>query len=166
MQQCTRMFTTPSNRGFTLFETIVATGILITALAGIAQLFVLGAQLTRQASVSGAALLAAQNKLEQLRGAAFGFDAAGNPVTASELELSSAFSLGEDEAPYCDWLDAGGEAHDDQSTAAYVRRWRVTSIGEDPDVIAIEVCVFVAPAEDRGPQSAEACLSTIRTRQP
>ena len=32
-------------RGFTLFETLVATGILVTALAGLAQLFVLGSQL-------------------------------------------------------------------------------------------------------------------------
>jgi prepilin-type N-terminal cleavage/methylation domain-containing protein len=36
------MHSLSSARGFTLFETLVATGILVTALAGVAQLFVLG----------------------------------------------------------------------------------------------------------------------------
>jgi prepilin-type N-terminal cleavage/methylation domain-containing protein len=43
-----------SPRGFTLFETLVATGILVTALAGIAQLFILSTHLTRQSNTSGA----------------------------------------------------------------------------------------------------------------
>jgi prepilin-type N-terminal cleavage/methylation domain-containing protein len=55
-------------RGFTLFETLVATGILVTALAGIAQLFVLGTQLSRRRAASGQALVIAQDKLEYLRG--------------------------------------------------------------------------------------------------
>ena len=63
-----------SARGFTLFETLVATGILVTALAGVAQLFVLGTHLTRGAGASGIALVAAQDKLESLRGLAFAYD--------------------------------------------------------------------------------------------
>ena len=62
------MSSTASARGFTLFETLVATSILVTALAGIAQLFVLSMHLTRGASASGSALVTAQQKLEALRG--------------------------------------------------------------------------------------------------
>lgn len=57
-----------SARGFTLFETLVATGLLVTALAGLAQLLVLGTHLTRQAIASGGALVAAQDRIETLRG--------------------------------------------------------------------------------------------------
>ncbi|HYE89339.1 MAG TPA: hypothetical protein VEA16_23475, partial [Vicinamibacterales bacterium] len=117
------MFPTQSSvRGFTVVETLVAAGILVTAMAGIAQLFILGAHLTRQASRSGAALLAAQNKLEELRGLPLGFDAAGGAVTHPDLQLSPASTLDADEPPYCDWLDAGGETQLDPDTAVFVRR--------------------------------------------
>jgi type II secretory pathway pseudopilin PulG len=161
------MSTITSARGFTLLETVVATGILVTALAGLAQLFVLGTHLTRQATESGAALVAAQDKLERLRGLTFGYGAAGEPVTDSALLPSSSSSLSEDIPPYVDWLDAAGEPHDDPDEAVMVRRWRVASVGEtSPDAIAIEVCVFKAPAHEAGPQAADACLSTVRVRQP
>ena len=81
------MASTHSSGGFSLLETIVATGILITALAGIAQLFILGAQLARQANTSGQALVAAQDKLETLRGVSFGYDAFGNTNTADDLRI-------------------------------------------------------------------------------
>jgi type II secretory pathway pseudopilin PulG len=145
-----------SARGFTLFETLVATSILVTALAGVAQLFVLGSQLSRRAADSGLALVAAQDKLESLRGLTFAFDADGSAVTDPGLEPSPESSLREDTEPYLDRID--GEM---------IRRWRITAIDDtSPDAIAIEVCVFARSAADRGPHSAEACLSTIRTRQP
>ena len=151
-----------SHRGFTLLETLVATGILVTALAGVAQLFVLGSQLTRQAGASGAALIAAQDRLELLRGQAFTYDASGFVVTAPALEPSPESSLDEDIDPYVDWLDADGELTDDPDQAVLSRRWRITLLGATtPDAIAIEVCVFRFNAS-----GADACLSTIRTRQP
>ena len=106
-----------SARGFTLFETLVATGILVTALAGVAQLFVLGSHLTRQAGASGIALVAAQDKLESLRGQAFTYDPAGLAATDAALEPSPPSSLSEDIDPYVDWLDDYGEAHSQS-------RWR------------------------------------------
>jgi type II secretory pathway pseudopilin PulG len=145
-----------SERGFTLFETLVATGILVTALAGVAQIFVLGTQLTRQASASGMALVAAQDKLESLRGLAFAFDALGATVTDPGLEPSPESSLHEDTESYFDTTDEG-----------LVRRWRIATLDDTPpDAITIEVCVFAIEAAERGPQSADACLSTIRARQP
>lgn len=155
-----------SPRGFTLVETLVATGILITALAGVAQLFVLGTQLTKGASATGLALIAAQDKLESLRGLTFAYSPLGQPLTDLALQPSPASSLGEDLPPYVDWVDSSGQARPDADGAALVRRWRITPLATTtPDAIAIEVCVFQA----RGAgdvQAADACLSTLRTRQP
>lgn len=154
-----------SPRGFTLLETLVATGILVTALAGVAQLFILGTHLTRQANASGAALVAAQGKLEVLGGLSFNYAADGSAITDPSLEASPASSLDEDADGFVDWLNTSGEASDSPDEAVFARRWRVSSIGDQPDSIAVEVCVFRMPAniDARG---ADACLSTIRTRQP
>ena len=156
-----------SSRGFTLIETIVATGVLVTALAGIAQLLILGAQLTRQATTSGQALIAAQDKLESLRGLPFGFDADGNKLTAPALQPSSYSTLSEDTPPYVDWVDSSGAPQPDPGGAAFVRRWRIDTLGEAlPDAITIEVCVYRPSSGAADIRAAEACLSTIRTRQP
>lgn len=160
------MFSDATERGFTLLETLVATGILVTALAGVAQLFVLGTQLTRQSGASGVALVAAQDKLESFRGQAFTYDASGSPVTDPALQPSPPTTLAEDAEPYVDWLDVYGGAQESADGAILVRRWRVSSLGAStPDAIAIEVCVFRTPGA-KDPRGADACLSTIRTRQP
>jgi Tfp pilus assembly protein PilV len=158
------MSSTASTRGFTLFETLIATGILVTALAGIAQMFVLSAQLTRQATASGAALVSAQDKLEWLRGRPLTYDADGAAITDPALQISPPETLEGDDEPYVDWVGEGGAAVESERDAAFVRRWRVASVGaSEPDAISIEVCVFTAPAGNHG---ADACLSTIRSRQP
>lgn len=155
-----------SARGFTLVETLVATAILVTALAGIAQLFVLGSHLTRQAGASGMALVAAQDKLESLLGQAFTYDDTGEEATDSALEPSPEWSLSEDVEPYVDWLDESGQPQAEPDDAVLIRRWRISSLGATtPDAIAIEVCVFPFTASG-APRGADACLSTIRTRQP
>jgi hypothetical protein len=111
------------------------------------------------------ALVAAQDKLESLRGTAFTYDPAGIEVTASVLEPSPPSSLSEDIDPYVDWLDPEGVPQDSPEGAVMIRRWRVTSLGiTTPDAVAIEVCVF--PSTGGVARGADACLSTIRTRQP
>jgi len=156
-----------SPRGFTLFETLVATGILVTALAGVAQLFILSTHLTRQANVAGAALVAAQDKLETLVGAAFDYDSSGAAVTDPALEPSPQSSLDEDVDPFSDWVDSSGKPSQSADDAMFLRRWRVSSIGADlPESVAVEVCVFRMPADAAKARAADACLSTIRTRQP
>jgi type II secretory pathway pseudopilin PulG len=156
-----------SSRGFTVIETIVATGVLITALAGVAQLLILGAQLTRQANASGQALVAAQDKLESLRGLPFGYDAAGSAKTDPTLAPSPTSSLSENAPPYVDWIDPAGVPLTDRDGAVFVRRWRIDTLDETtPDAITIEVCVFRVSSSEADIRAAEACLSTIRTRQP
>lgn len=161
------MASTASVRGFTLLETVVATGILITTLAGIAQLFILSAHLARHASASSIALVAAQDKLESLRALPFGYDDAGGSLTDPALEPSPSNSLDADIERSVDWLDAGGQPAATDEGAVFVRRWRIATIAApSPETIAIEVCVFRAPAAGADPRSADACLSSLRTRQP
>ena len=159
-----------SHDGFTLLETVVATGILVTALAGIAQLFALSVRSTRDAGTQGAALMAAQDKIEILRSLALTYSPVGAPVTDAGLASSASGSLSEDTAGFVDYLDAEGAevaVEGDGRGAALTRRWRVTPVDNFvPEAIAVEVCVFRWPADGLGPQAAEACLATVRARQP
>ena len=160
------MFHQPSLRGFTLVETLVATGVLITAIAGLAQLFTLSVRVTRDSAQFDTALLAAQDKLESLRSFHFTYDDDGVAITDPRLTASPPTALAVNSAAYVDWLDADGNVTVEHG-AAHVRRWRISEIaGDDPAAIAIDVCVFAAPALHHGPHHAEACLATVRVRQP
>jgi type II secretory pathway pseudopilin PulG len=155
-----------SERGFTLLETLIATGLIVTAVAGLAQLFALSVRFTRDAGQFGVALVAAQDKLESLRSLAFGYDEGGEPITDPGLRASPASTLTADVERYVDWLDERGHVVGGVSGAAYVRRWRVSEIAvDDPDAIAIDVCVYRVPGLNREPAHADACLATIRVRQ-
>jgi len=154
--------------GFTLLETLIATGVLVTALAGIAQLFVLTARTTRESGSHGVALVAAQAKLETLRSLELAYGPAGETLTDPALEASPSQSLLEDTADYVDALDAtGAVVVEDEAETAFTRRWAITPIDHDePQAAVIEVCVFRSPADGLTPVAAEACLATIRSRQP
>jgi type II secretory pathway pseudopilin PulG len=156
--------------GFTLLETVVATGVLVTALAGIAQLFVLSVRSARDAGSQGAALVAAQDKVERLRSLAFSYGPAAEPVTDPGLASTAAQSLNQDTAGAVDFVNAGGavvDATDPAHGAVFTRRWRVTPVDPFvPEALAIEVCVFRWPADGLTPATALACLATVRARQP
>ena len=159
-----------SHGGFTLLETVVATGVLVTALAGIAQLFALSVRSTRDVGAQGAALIAAQDKIEVLRSLALTYGPVGAPVTDTGLASSASLSLSEDTAGFVDYLDIQGAVvavADDGRGAVLTRRWRITPIDYFvPEAIAIEVCVFRWPAAGLTPVTAQACLATVRARQP
>ena len=158
--------TQPSGSGFTLLETLIAMGLIVTAVAGLAQLFALSVRFTRDAGQFGVALVAAQDKLESLRSLAFGYDEGGEPMTDPALRASPAHTLTADVERYVDWLDERGQVVGGVSGAAYVRRWRVSEIAvDDPDAIAIDVCVYRVPGLNSAPAHADACLATIRVRQ-
>ena len=157
----------PSHRGFTLIETLIATMLLVTALAGLAELFALSVRSARESGRSAAALRAAQAKLESLRALHFGYDALGATATDAGLDPSPLTSLTNNTDRYADWVDTSGRALATEHGAAMVRRWRIMSIAAgDPEAIAIDVCVYPVPAAGRAPHEADACLATIRVRQP
>lgn len=158
-----------SSSGFTLLETIVATAILVTALAGLAQLFILSSRLTAHAGRQSGAAFAAQSKLEWLLSSAFMYNADGDPVTDPALEPSPPEALANDVDGYFEHLDGDGQVifADESDAGVYVRRWAITALDDAiPEALVIEVCVFRAPAVDTAVSGAESCLSTIRARQP
>lgn len=156
--------------GFTLLETVVATGVLVTALAGLAQLLALSVRSTDDAGSQAAALMAAQDKLEVLRSLDLTYDPLGAAITDPGLTPSPGFSLGEDTPDFVDHLGRDGATVDvnlDGHGAALTRRWRITPIDLFlPEAVAIEVCVFRWPADGLSVRHAVACLATVRTRQP
>lgn len=156
--------------GFTLLETVVATGVLVTALAGIAQLLALSVRTTYDAGSQAAALMAAQDKLEGLRSLALTYDPLGAPVTDAGLAASANFTLDEDTDGFVDYVDRDGATVDTRvggHGATLTRRWRITPIDPFvPEALAIEVCVFRWPSDGVSLQAATACLATVRVRQP
>jgi type II secretory pathway pseudopilin PulG len=155
-----------STRGFTLVETLVATGLLVTAIVGLAHLFAMSVRFTRDSGQFGAALVAAQDKLESLRALRLGYDDNGNAVTDPRLRASPQTSLDENIEGHFDWLDLSGGVTA-QRGAAFVRRWRVTEIDQnDPVTLAIDVCVYEWPSSSVGSSQAAACLGAVRVRQP
>ncbi|MDO8680614.1 MAG: hypothetical protein Q7R30_19020 [Acidobacteriota bacterium] len=140
----------------------------MTALAGVAQLFVLTLRTIRDSGSHGVALVAAQAKLETLRSLELAYGPSGERLTDPALEASPSQSLLEDTADYVDALDAtGAVVVEDEAETAFTRRWAITPIDHDePQAAVIEVCVFRSPADGLTPVAAEACLATIRSRQP
>ncbi len=159
-----------SHDGFTLLETVVATGVLVTALAGIAQLFALSVQSTRHTGTQGGALLAAQDKIEALRSLTFGYGPLGEPITDPGFTSSGSLSLWNDTTGLVDYLSADGalvDLGDAGHGAVFTRRWQVIPIDQFvPEANAIEVCVFRWPADGLTPREADACVATVRVRQP
>jgi type II secretory pathway pseudopilin PulG len=123
-------------RGFSVLETLVATTILAVAVSGLAHLFVLAARANTIAAAMTAVTLAAQQKMEELRGLTFRVDAAGNAVTDAGLTASPADALDVDRDGYCDFVDRFGRilaGHPAPPGAAvYVRRWSIEPLADDP----------------------------------
>lgn len=151
-----------SEAGFSLVETMVATILLATALVSTAQLMVIATRsnITSQKSTFAATL--AQEKMEQLRGLAWGFDDLGLPVNdyTSDITVdpplpaggvglapSPSNSLAANTTGYVDYLDRfggslGGGANPPVNTV-YVRRWSVEPLPTNPNnTLILQVLVF------------------------
>ena len=141
----------------------------MTVLAGIAQLFIFSTRFAGNSGRHGLAVLAAQAKIEDLRARRFGFNAEGDAVSDPVLAPSPPDTLLGDVEGYSEALDSNAEMIpvDDERPGSFSRRWAITPLdGMSPETVAIEVCVFRAPADHAPLAAAEACLSTIRVRQP
>lgn len=175
-----------SARGFSLAETIVATGILATALVASAFLFALSARTNLQAKTTTFATVLAQEKMEQLRGLTWGTDELGLPVsdfttnlavdpptaTGAGLTPSPENALADNVANYVDYTDANGATV--ASTAAmYVRRWSIEPLPTNPNnTLVLQVFVFKSASRpDDGADNFiermpdEARLISVKTRK-
>ncbi len=153
-------------RGFSLAETLVASGILITTLASLAPLVAWGVAQAREAGSRSRAIGAAQDKLEKLRAMPWTVDLNGNPVSHPGLATSPFGALDVNTSGYVEHIDGAGRVVNGPS-ALLVRRWAVEPIDSSfPDAIAIAVCVFRPPATHTSRAGADLCLTTARVRQP
>jgi type II secretory pathway pseudopilin PulG len=165
--------------GFSLLEMMVATGLLAGAVAALGQLFAISvANSVSSRSGSYATVLAAQ-KMEQLRGLAWGFDVTGAPMsdltsdTAASVETSAGGTglntsppgtLTSNTAGYVDYIDQFGRILGGGDTipprTVYTRRWSVEPLPSSHDSLVIQV--LVTKRSNRG--GADAAGSTMRLR--
>lgn len=156
----------PLEDGFSLIETVIAAGILITTLASLAQMVAWSVSQVREAGSRSRALVAAQDKLEELRAPSWSIDLNGLPVSDSALTPSPAGSLDTNTNGYFERLDATGRVVNTNGVVV-VRRWAVVPIDVGiVDTLALTVCSFRAPAVGVTHAAADVCVSTARVRQP
>ena len=145
-----------ADRGTTLVEAIIAIGILagaVVALAGLSSLAVRSAALARERSV--AAMLALQ-KMESVC----------REVAAVPASPADAWAV--DTPGYLEYLDSHGNPLAGRSGGTYVRRWSVTPLPSDANLLAVQVavspCRALAGAGRCGDAGARVRLASIRSR--
>jgi len=149
---------TPSTgrSGTSLIEALIAIGLLAGAVVLLASMAALAARTNARASERTRAAVMALEKLEALASAA--------PV----LTPSPGDALAADVPGCVDFLDASGHPSDRPEQVVFVRRWRVTEVDADPDLLAL--AVEVSPCRRRGPlpvcgdPDARVRLTTVRSR--
>jgi hypothetical protein len=178
-----------ASRGVMLAEVLIATAVLVAAGAAALQLTTTSMRGLWLAGVESAAVIAADQKLQQLRGLLWTIDAAGAPQSdlSSRLSIdppdaggtgltpSPAGSLESNVDGFVDYLSEElsplGSGLSPPPGAAYVRRWSIAPLAADPDhTLILRVLVIrVGPGAmspripgQRGP--GEAMLTTTLTR--
>lgn len=150
-----------SQSGFSIIETIFATGVLATAVVALAQMFAISVQNNRNARTTTYATTLAEQKMEQLRGLTFGFDTIGLPLTdvttdtaapvetpngGTGLSPSPTGTLVANTNGYADYIDAFGNVLGGGSgirpRTVYIRRWSIEPLPTNPnDTLVIQVMV-------------------------
>lgn len=179
-----------SESGFSLAEVIVATGLLATALVALAQLFGVATHANVSSRTTTYASVLAEQKMEELRALAWGFDTQGLPVSdtttdtaapqlaagGTGLSPSPATALQENTPGYVDYIDqfgnklGGGQNPPDNSV--YIRRWSVEPLPTNPNnTVMLQVLVTRNRARGAADEGAvarlpdEARLITVKTRK-
>jgi type II secretory pathway pseudopilin PulG len=181
-----------SQSGFSLIETIVATGILATSVVALAQMFAISVKNNRNARTGSYATTLAEQKMEQLRGLTYGFDSIGLPLTDSTTDTtqptetpnggtgltpSPAGTLLGNVNGYVDYIDqfgnilGGGQAV--LQKAVYIRRWSIDPLPTNPnDTLVIQVVVTANRSRGLAEQTGstarladEARIVSIKTRK-
>jgi type II secretory pathway pseudopilin PulG len=178
-------------RGFSLLEVVCATAIFITGLAALAQLLTIAIRLNNSARTTTVAAVIAVQKMEQLRGLAWGFDdlrpAFSDVVTeatavpqgsaaSADLSPSPTDSLLRNTGGYCDFVDRNGQSIGGGASpppgTAYIRRWSIEPLPADAGNTLV-LRVRVTARRDRGVDDTagirrlpdEAWLTTVKTRK-
>jgi type II secretory pathway pseudopilin PulG len=178
-------------RGFSIIEVLMATALMVTAVASLAQLFALSTQRNTSSKNTTFAAVLAQQKMEQLRSLAWGFDTLGLPTTdtttdttkfpetagGTGLSPSPVNTLQQNVIGYVDYLDAkgqslGGATANPPVTAVYIRRWMIEPLPTNPNN-TIVIQVLVTRHRNRGTADGgsvvrlpdEARIISVKTRK-
>jgi prepilin-type N-terminal cleavage/methylation domain-containing protein len=182
-----------SQRGFSLVEVLFALVVLSVAVSGVAQLFTVAAHTNARARATTYATVLAQQKMEQLRGLAYGFDPGGGAVTdldtditvqpelpggGAGLQSSPPGALAANTAGYVDYVDAsgaslGGAAAVPPPGTAYIRRWSVEPLPSSANTMVLQVLVIPVGPRDAvdktigsgGRSADQARLVSVKTRK-
>ena len=180
-------------RGFSLVEVLFALVVLSVAVSSLAHLLTVAAYTNTRARAATYAAVLAQQKMEQLRGLAYGFDAGGGAVTdvdtditvqpelpggGAGLQPSPPGVLAADTAGYVDYVDGkgaslGGAAAVPPPGTAYIRRWSVQPLPTSANTMVLQVLVMRAgprrAADNRigpgGRPADHARLVSVKTRK-
>lgn len=137
--------------GFSLLEAVVASAILITGVASLAQLVVAASRARAGAGAHSHAAVFVVDKMEELRALRFTVDADGAPVSDPRLAPSPADALERDTPGYADAPDG------------FARRWSVQPLRSDPlDTLVLQVRVT---ASGGVPGGTDVRMTTVRTRR-
>jgi type II secretory pathway pseudopilin PulG len=174
-------------------EVLFALAVLSVALTGLAHLFTVAARTNARARATTYAAVLAQQKMEQLRGLAYGFDPLGRAMTDVETDItvqpevptggaglqpSPPGALAQNTVGYVDYVDAtgvwlGGGAAAPPAGTAYIRRWSVEPLPSSANAIVLQVVVTRprsrAAADGRigavGRLPEEARILSVKTRK-
>jgi type II secretory pathway pseudopilin PulG len=145
-----------TDHGTTLVEAVVAIAILagaVVALAGLSSVATRNSALARERSV--ATILAFQ-KMEALC----------RDVSSAPASPANAWAV--DTPGYLEYLDAHGNVVGGRGGGVYVRRWSVTPLPSDANLLAIQVdaapCRRPPGAAQCGDAVSHARLATVRSR--
>jgi type II secretory pathway pseudopilin PulG len=169
--------------GFSLVEVLVAAAVLMTGLIAVAQMFVTSTHQNMEARRVTTTAVLAQQKIEQLRALAWGFDEFGLPVsdfssniavtppTSSGgvgLQASPDYSLFTSVSGYVDYLDAYGSWVGTGATppanAIYVRRWSIDPLPTNPNNTLV-FQVLVGRISPSGPPTDLGRQVSLKTRK-
>ena len=181
-----------NDSGFSLAETIIATGIMAASIAGLGQLFAVSVLSNRTARNTTFASVLATQKMEQLRGLTYGFDTLGLPLTDTSTNLavnplsptggkglspSPTGALRANTDGYVDYLDVYGKTVGTGGTTipngtTYIRRWTIEPLPTNPNNTVV-LQVLVTRSTNRGSADAgkvdrlpdEARIITVKTRK-
>ena len=170
--------------GFTVLELVVALAVLAVVVLSVLQVAIYTARAVAVARQLTFGALLAADKLEQLRGLAWAYDASGSPVGDTQTDVtvdpeqstggmglrpSPSDALVRNVAGYCDFLDSHGRwlggGTQPPRGPGFVRRWAIAPLGASPDSLVIQVRAIDRATADRGGTSAsDVTLTTLRTR--
>lgn len=180
------------DQGFSLIEVIVSAGLLAVLSLGVAQLFAVATDATLSAKEQTTTAILAGQKMEQLRGLAWGFDSesgllASDSTTDITVDPPSPGGIGIRPSPvdalkvntpgYVDYLNAQGNwvgnGPDPPTGTYYIRRWSVRRLLASPrNTLILQVMVTTLRREARrtgtGPRGrllGETWLMTMKTRK-